>query len=183
MILHNKIEDAVIEVEETEETFNTWINKDFVPQNVQSQLKQANLLIVPEEQVSDISGPVFPKSTEHLWLQLQKSTPAGVRADICVGEEYEEYAFHGELLIIAQFVAEYVVAPLVVSWLYDYIKSKAKKENDDTEVRFEMTITAKGQGSKKVKYRGPANQFEKLIEKVNEVSGQAEDKTKKIEKK
>ncbi|QLY25703.1 hypothetical protein [Bdellovibrio sp. KM01] len=167
-------QDIYIEFEDSTDSFETWINKDFVPEDLKSQLSQANVLIIPEEQVRNISGPVFPKGTEFLWRRFERNDVQNLKVEICIGNEYEEYAFHGvDLILIAGFVVQNIVAPVVAMMVYDYIKGRMKKDEDsNAEVRFEMTVVLPDKTSKKIKYKGPASKFDKLIDAVKQVSSE-----------
>jgi hypothetical protein len=171
-----------IEIEDSNDSFETWINKDFVPKTLRTQLSQANALIIPEEQVRNISGPVFPTGTELLWRRFEKNDAQDLKLEICIGDDYEEYAFHGvDLILIAGFVVQNIVAPVVAMMVYDHIKGRVKKDEDaNAEVRFEMTIVLPDKTSKKIKYKGPASKFDKLIETVKQVSSK-ENQQEKIQ--
>ncbi len=65
-------------VENTEETFATWINKPFIPNELKSELSNANLLIIPREGFGDIDDPLFPTGTEEI-LTIFKEASDKVR--------------------------------------------------------------------------------------------------------
>lgn len=168
-------EKPVLEVKDTGKAFAYWFDRPFVKPELRQQLSSANAIIVPAEQIRDIAGPVFPQGTESLWLYLQKQQSQDVRFEICVSDEdYREYAFHGLLLIVAGMVAEYIAAPMAVSFLYDYIKEKVKKRRDDSlEVSVEFTVVLADGTAKSIRYRGPADGLKNFVDTVNEVSRSA----------
>lgn len=166
--MSNNQKKEFISVSDSKINFESWIEKPFIPDELKSNLRASELLIVPTESIRDIKGPVFPTGTEDLYLHLKETMPS-FNPEICIcDDEYKEYAFHGILLILGTFVVTAVAAPIFVNIVSEYVKKKIFKsgdKNSDTEVRFEMTVTLSDGTSKKIKYDGPASQFQTLIDK------------------
>lgn len=154
-------------------TFETWIEKPFIPESLKPSLKTSSLLIVPSESIRNIKGPVFPTGTEDLYFYI-KEKMSTFNPEICINDEdYREYAFHGILLILGSFVVTAIAAPVLADVISEYVKKRLFKSDDknDTEVRFEMTVTNEDGSSKLIKYSGPAEQFEfLLIKQVKDLS-------------
>jgi len=159
--------DIIISTSNSTDSFETWIEKSFIPESLKPSLRASSLLIVPSEFIRNIEGPVFPTGTEDLYFYLKEKMP-NLNPELCINDEdYREYAFHGILLILGSFVVTAIAAPVFANVISEYVKKKLFESDDkkDTEVRFEMTVTDEKGSSKSIKYSGPAAQFESLLKR------------------
>lgn len=163
-------EKTVIKTEQTSDSFETWASKPFVSDLLRPKISTANILLTPVEQIRNISGPVFPTGTEQLWLYLRKWDSDQIKAEIAIDDDkYEEYAFHGVLINIANFVVSDVAAPLLVLKIYEFLQEKNTESS--TEVRCELTIVRPADSNIKISYSGPSGNFEMFIKEVNRLCG------------
>ena len=173
-----------ISISVCDESFETWITKPYINAELRPSLRKADLLIVPREKIRNLQGPVFPAGTEDLYFFLKEKLP-DYHPEICISDEqYQEYAFHGVMLIIGGFIVTVLAAPIFVNVVSEYINKQLALKSEpgkSVDVKFEMSIIESDGTAKKIKYDGPAEQFQQLMEK--EVAVSRPKNSKKLPKK
>lgn len=153
--------------EESNETINSWINRDYIGEELREKLEQATALIVPNENphTGMSHTPYFPEGTEHLVSFLENSNTENQNIDICIEEnDYKELALHADLLTIANVIVTMFGAPIIVKLVADYISKRVGSRKDDTTVKSSLTVTDANSGkSINLTYEGPASTYEKVM--------------------
>lgn len=124
-------------ITDTEEDFDFWINQPFVPIEIRKELYGAQILVVPDIDFREKSGPSFPIGTEEVLGFFKKNIPEGATVDICVGDQqYQELALYANTKNLGHFIIVAIVVPLFVNLLTEYIKENiVKHENAIPTVR------------------------------------------------
>lgn len=158
-------EEPKLEISDSDCDFAVWSKKDFVPEKYRESIRNADILIVPQISHLNYEYPTFPQATIELFNKLKKDLNK-CKVELCWGDnEYKEIALYGIIFSIGQFIISSVVVPLFVSYIYDVIKDRIKKERDSkVEVRFKMNII-EGNIKKQISYSGPAKEFESMLNK------------------
>ncbi len=164
----DRIDDVVIT--DSSENFDTWINREYISERLKSDLKKANILLVPTEGFRDKNILVFPVRTEELFIYIKNRLPSEYKIDICIeDEEYKELALHSDLVIIGGFVVTSIIMPILANIISEYIKQKILKMGEKRGVKVSLTIVGEKGASKNLTYEGEAENFGRIINKLNDV--------------
>jgi hypothetical protein len=154
------MKDIQLRVTDTSDNFSTWISKDFVPEEIRSELARCQVLIVPEIGFRDYDKPLFPVGTESLLATLKRSLGSSVQVDICISDaNYAELALHSDTCRLGCFVVLSVVLPLFLNVIANVIYEKMKANPERTDISFNMTVVDTNGVSKNISYEGPAKGF------------------------
>jgi len=150
----------------TEECFDYWINQSFITDELKNELKNADILLIPQIGFRDIDIPVFPVKTEELFTFLRKKS-SDVKIDICIEDkDYRELALHYDLITIGAFVVTSIALPVLVNLLSDYIKSKISL-NSGRVIKVSLIVeNKKEKTSKKISYEGKPENFDSIIKSI-----------------
>lgn len=118
-------------ITETNDTFESWIAKDFVPDNLKEILSKATILIVPFENLRDTPKPLFPVGTENILRYFENSLPQGQSIDICIADEdYQEFVFNSNYKRLGNFILASVAIPFFINVFSSYVYDKFIKEDN-----------------------------------------------------
>jgi len=160
-----KSDEPYVKIEDSKEDLEFWINKDFIDEKLREKLKTSNALILPDEGFRDRKDIHFPVGTTELFNYLEKQKNEEFIPEICFGDDdYKELALHHDLITIGTFLATNVGLPLLVSHIYDYLKTKwGKLSNKNVKIKL---IEQDGKKVRKLTYEGPAEDFNKHVLKA-----------------
>lgn len=188
---------AVI-INDTSESFETWINKDYIDKELKSIISKASILIVPFEDLRESVGPVFPSDTESVLYFFQKNLPQDILIDICISDsDYQTFKFNNHYRKIGKFVVTSVVIPVFINILSEYINNNFIKFDESkpviqvidnsvhttttnnitletkdflepAHVEFFVTIVSKDGTSKKIEYKGPTSEIKTVYNALKE---------------
>jgi hypothetical protein len=112
-------------IENTTENFETWINRDFISNELKSSLRQASILLVPSIGFRKEGEPTFPVLTEELFDFLKENLSKDYLVELCIDDsKYLEIALHSDYKRIGNFVVKDIVLPIFVGLLIAYITQK-----------------------------------------------------------
>jgi hypothetical protein len=118
-------------INDSNETFLTWSNRDYIEKELQKELAEASILLTPFEDLRENTPPVFPIGTESLLDYFKKNLPPEISIDICIGEDnYLEFAFYNNYKRLGKFVVLAVAIPTFVTILSSYIYDNYIKEDE-----------------------------------------------------
>ena len=156
-------DDKVIEVASTDKGFEYWRSRPYLRAETVGRLANANVLIVPYEDVPSASGPVFSNLAPDLLDFIKVANPGGLIAEICIAEEdFQDLLLHGRLISLGKLAVAFGVAPLLINLLSNYVQKKLDGGQQAT-VRCEITVVEAGGRATKIAYNGPAETFERLM--------------------
>ena len=174
-----------INVKPSDKTFQAVIQREYIGKELQENLLNANVLVVPNEGYGDRTDLVyFPSGTTDLYQFLQERQTEDFRIGVCIEDkDFKEVALHADCLIIAQFVVSSIVVPLLVDLLAEYITQQLGKRRDETNVKSKLTIVDEQNGRQyEYSYEGPAAEYRdvmtKAISKIGIQSPRLPEKTK-----
>jgi len=123
----------------TNETFETWLNKEYVDNELKKALLKASILIVPFENLRETSNPyLFPVGTENILKYFKDNLPEKQLIDICISNElYQEFAFYSDYKRLGNFVIKEVAVPIFVGIMSAYVYDRFIKE-DNTKPQIEI---------------------------------------------
>jgi len=156
--------EPVLKIEDTERSFDFWLNRPFIPATLRGQLSRANVLLVPTEGYRDFDGPVFPEGTEQLLDYLRNDCPDGASVDICIDDdEYRELVIHDAIVVISSMIVSSVVCPLIVNRIQRYLDRR--RSSDQTHVKVRITEVEGGK-AREITYEGPFAGFEPTLRPI-----------------
>ena len=119
-------------INDTNDTFENWLEKEFVNDELKTVLSNASILIVPFENLRDTSNPLlFPIGTENILAYFKENLPSEQIIDICISDElYQEFAFYSDYKRLGNFVVKAVAVPVFVGILSTYVYDKYIKEDN-----------------------------------------------------
>ncbi|NHM04322.1 hypothetical protein [Flavobacterium celericrescens] len=120
-----------IEVLESNENFQTWLNRDYITEELKTVLNNASILIVPFENLRDFENPLFPIETSNLLKYFQQNLNQELLIDICITDElYTEFGFYNNYKRLGKFVVLTIAIPTFVTILSAYVYDKYIKEEE-----------------------------------------------------
>lgn len=132
-----------LDISDSNETFETWLSKEFVTDELRQIIKDASILIVPAENLRENVSLVFPVGTEEILRYFNDKLPSETSVDICITDElYQEYAFYSDYKRLGNFVVKNVAIPVFVTILSAYVYDKYIKEDNSKpqiEIKDEST--------------------------------------------
>lgn len=119
-------------ITDSTETFETWLGKDYVTDDLRNMLSDVSILIVPFENLRDTPNPLlFPIATDSLLRYFKERLPKDQAIDICITDElYQEFAFYNNYKRLGNFLVKSVAIPVFVTILSAYIYDKFIKEDE-----------------------------------------------------
>lgn len=156
-------------VEKSDLSFNTWLAKPYISDNLRQQLSQSNILLLPLENFREGTGIIFPTGTDEVFSYLKENSPEDVYVDILVEDsDYKEIALFSELLIIlGGFIVTSLIAPVFVNLVSDYLIKKKLPQKTASQVRIEILVEGQ-KGTTRVFYEGSVSDFYNTVYPVVE---------------
>ena len=91
--------------------------------NTRAAVKAAGIVLVPDDGFRGYSGPVFPQGTVDFLHFLRDRIPSGTTVEIAAEDtDYTEVALHSDVVRLATLFVEYLVAPVAVGLIVNYMK-------------------------------------------------------------
>jgi hypothetical protein len=157
---------SILIKESTQESFNSYIGRPYLGEELRAKLSDANALIIPNEGYGERTDLVyFPSGTSDLYQFLTDRKTKGLRIEVCTeDEDYKELSLHADWLILADFVVKELVAPLVVALIAEYIIEHLGKRETGTTVKSKLIVHAdKGERNITYSYQGPASEYRDVM--------------------
>lgn len=128
-----------ITITNTNDNFESWLNKEFVSEELRKLISNASILIVPFENLRDTPNPLlFPVGTEEILRYFKEKLPQEQIIDICItDEDYQEFAFYSDYKRLGNFMITAVAVPIFVTIFSAYVYDKYIKE-DNTQPQIQI---------------------------------------------
>jgi len=124
-------EKDIFEIKNSNENFETWISKEFIPNEIKENLKKASILLIPTLGFRDNEKPNFPVGTTELFEYFKRNSPAEVTVDICIGDNlYSELGLYSNYKRLGNFLVSTVALSIFLNILSSYIYDKMIKVED-----------------------------------------------------
>lgn len=168
---HESYENSKVEINDGL-LFSEIYEKPYIPMELLSQIKEADILLLPYEGFRDRADYLFPEETSKVYQYfLNHIKDTEFKFEICSSDEdYKELELHADLInivnIIVNSAAYSIVIGLITNYLYDKLKDYNKK---DTDVNANVNITIESKGkSKVISYEGSIENFERTMKSLDE---------------
>lgn len=168
---HESDIEKMIDVVDTELSFATIYNKDYMPKEYEEEIKAANILLIPRENFRDKQGLFFPECTDEFMEYMKERENANVKVDICISDEdFIKLELHADIIYIATMIVQWAVWPITTSIIAAYLYDKLKKTNKSPkETNTDVNVIVEKNGkSKMVHYQGSVENFEKAMKAIDE---------------
>ena len=169
--MKHEIFDTTMNVSDTDVTFEEIYKKPYVPVEYLDDIKNANLLIIPNEGFRDDGDVLFPETTREFLEFLKDNANDEIVADIAISDEdFKRIELHSAVIEVAKIIVQWGVLPIATSmiaaFLYDLVqKYRRKPEETSAKVQIiaEETATKK---SKKITYEGPVSGIKDALDQA-----------------
>lgn len=164
----NKMNELVIS--RSNLNFEKIYSKSYFPSELEEDMKKANLLWIPFEEVSTNEGPVFPEETNKLYEYIKNYDNKELVGEICISDDdYVEVELHADLITLAHIIVDIAVFPITVTLIGNYLECKieGRENKSDVKAKVNLTVVA-GDKSINISYEGDADKFEETINAANQ---------------
>lgn len=164
----DKIND--LRVSDSDADFLEIAAKPYVGDALAARVAAADLVLVPDEQFREHTGPFFPQSTEDFYTFLTDHAPDELTVEAAVeDDDYRELALHSEFVILAGLLVTEAALPVSLNLISDYIWTHIHSPRRDRAVRVELTVVDDKKARKRTKkftYEGTPEHFGEACEKI-----------------
>lgn len=154
--------DTVLNVTDSDVTFEKIYKKEYIPTEYLDDIKKANLLIIPNENFRDEGDVLFPETTREFLDFIREFTNDEIISDIAISDEdFKRIELHSAVIEVAPIIVQWVVLPIATSmigsFLYDLVK-KYRRKPEDTSAKVKIiTEETETKKSKMITYEGPVS--------------------------
>lgn len=138
-----------------------WINQDFVSEDLKNELKNADVLIIPDFRGKNNDPGFYEKSL--YFHDFIRDCNENIDIKFCIDEDlFSTFRLQSSVICMGQFIVKDVIVPLFLGILGNYLYNKIFHESDD-EIDIQISIQ-KENTTKTLKYHGNYEKFQKMIE-------------------
>ena len=169
--MKHEIFDTVLNVTDSDVTFEKIYKKEYIPTEYLDDIKKANLLIIPNENFRDEGDVLFPETTREFFDFIREFPNDEIISDIAISDEgFKRIELHSAVIEVAPIIVQWVVLPIatsmIASFLYELAKKYRRKPEDTSakvQIITEETATKK---SKKIIYEGPVSGIKEALDQA-----------------
>lgn len=168
---HESDIEKMIDVIDTELSFESVYKKEYMPREYEDEIKSANVLLIPNENFRGKQGLFFPECTDELLDFMKEQENENVKVDICISDEdFKKLELHADIVYIATMIVQWAVLPITTSIIAAYLYDKLNKSNKSPkETNTDVNVIVEKNGkSKMVHYQGSIENFEKTMKTIDE---------------
>jgi hypothetical protein len=122
--------DHTITYNFSDETFDTWCTKVYLPKDLMLEISNADILLAPSIGFRREGEATFPVGTESIFRYLQQHMPNN-KVEICIADDqYSELGLYSNSKEIGIFVVKNVLLPTFVGVLSTYLAQVMFTEKD-----------------------------------------------------
>lgn len=175
-MLTNSSNPCLITISETTESKLYWLSQG-LGKGHEAQLESADVILVPEKNFREGFPFLFHQDTPELLKYLSENLSSHTSVEICANDdEYLEISLHSAHFRIGKILVNYIVAPLVIGLLTNYIYDELKAKPTDY-IEFTMTMEDHDCKSFNFDFKGEAQNFGQLVDKVGQMSRDCQKKS------
>ena len=160
--MKHEIFDTILNVTDSNITFEKIYKKEYIPMEYLNDIKKANLLIIPNENFREEGDILFPETTREFFDFIRETAGKEIIADIAISDEdFQRIELHSAAIEVATIIIESVLydiaVGLVCSFLYDLLK-KYRRKPEETSAKVKIiTEETETKKSKMITYEGPVS--------------------------
>lgn len=169
--MKHEIFDTVLNVTDSDVTFEKIYKKEYIPTEYLDDIKKANLLIIPNENFRDEGDVLFPETTREFLDFIREFPNDEIISDIAISDEdFKRIELHSAVIEVAPIIVQWVVLPIatsmIASFLYDLVK-KYRRKPEDTSAKVQIiTEETATKRSKKITYEGPVSGIKEVLDQA-----------------
>jgi len=133
---------------------------------LQERAEAADVLLISNEGHVKEGVRYFPSGTTELFGFLRKNLPQALQFEAAIEEqEYQELSLHGALLNLATIACQYLIAPVIVNWLSEFLKTRITRSRmPGTMVKSRLLVfTVRTEEYLEISFTGPVADFRDLM--------------------
>ena len=160
--MKHEIFDTVLNVTDSDVTFEMIYKKEYIPTEYLDDIKKANLLIIPNENFRYEGDVLFPETTREFLDFIREFPKDEIISDIAISDEdFKRIELHSAVIEVAPVIVQWVVLPIatsmIASFLYELVK-KYRRKPEDTSAKVKIiTEETETKKSKMITYEGPVS--------------------------
>lgn len=160
--MKHEIFDTVLNVTDSDVTFEKIYKKEYIPTEYLDDIKKANLLIIPNENFRYEGDVLFPETTREFLDFIREFPNDEIISDIAISDEdFKRIELHSAVIEVAPVIVQWVVLPIatsmIASFLYELVK-KYRRKPEDTSAKVKIiTEETETKKSKMITYEGPVS--------------------------
>lgn len=169
--MKHEIFDTVLNVTDSDVTFEKIYKKEYIPTEYLDDIKKANLLIIPNENFRDEGDVLFPETTREFLDFIREFPNDEIISDIAISDEdFKRIELHSAVIEVAPVIVQWVVLPIatsmIASFLYDLVK-KYRRKPEDTSAKVKIiTEETETKKSKMITYEGPVSGIKEALDQA-----------------
>lgn len=182
--MRHEIKNTRINIVDTDITFETIYSKPYIPQEYIEDIKNADVLLIPEESFREEGDVLFPETTREFLDFIRDEIPKDMTVDIAISDEqFKRIELHSDAVNIATIIVDSAIfniaCGIIASFLYDLAKKYLKKPEDLTANVKIISEETKTKKSKMIIYEGPVSGIKETLEQASrELFKESEDENK-----
>lgn len=158
----------IFEVSDCEVTFESLTEREYFPQEHSEEILSSNAILLPVENYSKVNYPVFFENTNEFYNYLKENEKDDIKTSICIrDEDYRELELHNDEITLATIIILHIALPTVVGIISTYLYDLMKKRRRKIDMKIDL-IVEKNKKSKRIKYQGSVEGFEKSMKALPE---------------
>lgn len=167
--MQHETKNEILTVKDCSENFDTIYEKEYFPQKLVDEIKEANVLLIPNYvKRENVEGYLFPESTQEFLEYLKDNASDDLRPDIAIDDDdFKKLELHSATITVATFVVTSVALPLMISLLANFLYDKTKemhREKKDVSAKVNIITTEDlCKKSKMISYEGPVSGIEEAL--------------------
>lgn len=166
LFMQHEVYEEMFNISSSNISFDKVFDKPYFPKQYAEEIKKANVLLIPTENIRNSVELSFPELTTEFLQYLRTKEDEGIIPDIAVDDEhYQMLELHSAVITIATCVVKIIILPVFVSVLSAFICEQVKKHNrseDDMMVDLKIYVDNNGV-TKEIRYKGPANKVHAVL--------------------
>lgn len=169
--MKHEIFDTKISVSDSDITFDKIYEKDYIPQEYIDEIKNANFLLIPNDDRYEDGCLLFPETTREFFDFVREQEDEGIIADIAISDEdFQSIELHSAVIEVAKVIVQWWILPvatsMIASFLYDLVKKYHRKpEETSTKVQI-ITEETETKKSKQLIYEGPVSGIKDALDQA-----------------
>ena len=153
-------------VKPSDESFDYWLDQEFISVPARKHLASANLLITPWYPVQPGHDPVFVRGSKEFLNYCKDQNAKEVRAALCTGTVSDrELILCSYDVFLPDVIVERIIIPIYVKLMSGYISEKIRSHfGSDIRINEKVTIVDNDRNiATEFSYRGKPADYEKTV--------------------
>jgi hypothetical protein len=166
--MNHEIKDDQLQVTDDLTTIASLMKKEYYPKVFSGEIQASNVVLIPEENFRDLNYPVFPEQTMKFYDFLKDNKSDKFKPTICIDDDgFCEIEMHADFITLSTIIILHVALPILTKLIASYLYDVLRRRRVDLKVEISIIVEKEGK-SKKIDYKGKAEDFEKCINVISE---------------